>query len=30
MSELDMEISNSDSWLNGIKNRKLWAKFYRI
>ena len=30
MSELGMEISNTDSLLMGIKNRKLWAKFYRI
>ena len=29
MAELGMEISNNDSWLMGIKNRKLWAKFYR-
>ena len=30
MTELGMEISNNDSCLVGIKNRKLWAKFYRI
>ena len=30
MAELGMEISNNDSSLMGIKNRKLWAKFYRI
>ena len=30
MSELVMEISNTESLLMGIKNRKLWAKFCRI
>ena len=30
MAELGMEISNNDSLLMGIKNRKLLAKFYRI
>ena len=30
MAELGMEISNNDSGLMGITNRKLWAKFYRI
>ena len=30
IAELGMEISSNDSWLMGIKNRKLWAKFYRI
>ena len=30
MAELGMEISNNDSSLMGIKNRKLRAKFYRI
>ena len=30
MAEVGMEISNKDSSLMGIKNRKLWAKFYRI
>ena len=30
MVELGMEISNNDSCLVDIKNRKLWAKFYRI
>ena len=30
MSELGMEISNTDSLFMGIKNRKLRAKFYRI
>ena len=30
MAELGMEISNNDSRLMDIKNRKLWAKFYRI
>ena len=30
MAELGMEISNNDSLLKGIKNRKLLAKFYRI
>ena len=30
MAELGMEISNNDPWLMAIKNRKLWAKFYRI
>ena len=30
MAELVMEISNNDSLLMGIKNRKLWVKFYRI
>ena len=30
MAELGMEIRNNDSSLMGIKNRKLWAKFYRI
>ena len=30
MSELGMGIINNDSLLMGIKNRKLWAKFYII
>ena len=30
MSEVGTEISIHDSGLIGIKNRKLWAKFYRI
>ena len=30
MAELGMEISNNDSWLMGIKSRKIWDKFYRI
>ena len=30
MAELGMEISNNDSSLMDIKNRKLWAEFYRI
>ena len=30
MSELVIEISNIDSLLMGIENRKLWAKFCRI
>ena len=30
MTELGMKISNNDSLLMGIKNRKLLAKFYRI
>ena len=30
MAELGMEISYNDSSPMGIKNRKLWAKFYRI
>ena len=30
MTELGMEISNNDSCLMGIKNRKLWTKFYGI
>ena len=30
MSDLVMEISNTDSLLMGIKNRKLWAKLCRI
>ena len=30
MAELGMEISNNDSLLMSIKNRKLLAKFYRI
>ena len=30
MAELDMEISNNDSGLMDTKNRKLWAKFYRV
>ena len=30
MVELGMEISNNDALLMGIKNRKLWDKFYRI
>ena len=30
MAELGMEISNNDSGLMGIKNRKLLANFYRI
>ena len=30
MAELGMEISNNASCLMGIKNRKIWAKFYRI
>ena len=30
MSELGVAISNNDSRLMGIKNRKLWAKFYII
>ena len=30
MAELGMEISNYDSRLMGIKNRKFSAKFYRI
>ena len=30
VAELGMEFSNNDYWLMGIKNRKLWAKFYRI
>ena len=30
MAELGMEISNNDSSFMVIKNRKLWAKIYRI
>ena len=30
MADLGMNISNNDSYLMGIKKRKLWAKFYRI
>ena len=30
MAEVGMEISNNDSCLMGIKNRKLCAKFCRI
>ena len=30
MAELGMEISRKDSCLMGIKNIKLWTKFYRI
>ena len=30
MAELGMKMSNNDSWLMGIENRKLLAKFYRI
>ena len=30
MAELGMGIINNDSWFMGIKNRKIWAKFYRI
>ena len=30
MAELGLEISNNDSLLMSIKNRKLLAKFYRI
>ena len=30
MAELGMEISNNNSCLKNIKNRKLWTKFYRI
>ena len=30
MSELGMKISYTASLLMDIKNRKLWAKFYRI
>ena len=30
MAELGMEISNNDSGLMDIKNRKILAKFYRI
>ena len=30
MAELGTGIINNDSWFMGIKNRKIWAKFYRI
>ena len=30
MAELGMGIIYIDSWFMGIKNRKIWAKFYRI
>ena len=30
MAELGLEISNNDSLLMSIKNRKLLAKFYKI
>ena len=30
MAKLGMGIINNDSWFMGIKNRKIWAKFYRI
>ena len=30
MSELGTEIINNDSRFMGIKNRKIWAKYYRI
>ena len=30
MAELGMGIINNDSWFTGIRNRKIWAKFYRI
>ena len=30
MAELGMEIINNDSLFMGIKNRKIFAKFYRI
>ena len=30
MSKLGKGIINNDSRFMGIKNRKIWAKFYRI
>ena len=30
MAELGTRITNNDSSIMGIKNRKIWAKFYRI
>ena len=30
MAELDMGIIINDSWFMGIRNRKIYAKFYRI
>ena len=30
MAELGMGIMNNDSCLMGMKNRKIWAKYYRI
>ena len=30
MAELGMVIINNDSLFMGIKNRKIWAKFYRM
>ena len=30
MAELGMGVINNDSWFMGIKNRNIWAKFYRI
>ena len=30
MAELGMGIINNDSFLMGMKDRKIWAKYYRI
>ena len=30
MTKLGMGIINNDSTFMGIKNKKIWAKFYRI
>ena len=30
MAKLGTGVINNDSWFMGIKNRKIWAKFYRI
>ena len=30
MAELGTGIINNYSWFMGTKNRKIWAKFYRI
>ena len=30
MAELGMGIINDDSLFMGIKNRNIWAKFYRV